>query len=303
MAVSAGLLLEAGAFCIPAQGEHPRYGGGVSQQTSPRGVREALSGAFSGVSDAARKLGPRLWAVVALLAIAGLAVIVWVNSMVTPVTRAGHPTTTVAPLPAPSTATPTPTVSPGPSSSGSPTPRATQTAKVPTIKSSGKFNTSTVNVGAVSSSGDLRRDSVRVETTTKLDANKVARQLAGVLNDPRSWTGSGGVRFALVADPDKADFSITLGAPETLAKRCRLDAAGTCTDSADVLINAALWSLAPGDYTGDATAWQSYLVNHGMGQLLGENTAECQKKGGPAPVMMAQAGGLDGCVANPWHYP
>jgi hypothetical protein len=160
-----------------------------------------------------------------------------------------------------------------------------------------------VNIGAVSSSGDLRRFSVRVETTAKLDANKVARQLAGVLNDPRSWTGSGGVRFALVADPAKADFSITIGAPDTVAKLCKVDTAGTCTDSADVLINAALWSAAQGDYAGDPTAWQSYLVNHGMGQLLGESTAECQRKGGPAPVMMAQAGDLGGCVANPWPYP
>ncbi|HEX5334243.1 MAG TPA: DUF3152 domain-containing protein [Propionicimonas sp.] len=275
----------------------------MSQQTSPRDVRAALSGALSRARDGARRMGPRLWAVLALGAVAVLVIVIWTNAMLAPVTRAGHPTSTVAPLPAPSTATPTaPTT---PSTSGSPTPSASTspTPKVPTLKASGKFRTSTVNVGAVSTSGDLRRYSVRVETTAKLDANKVGRQLAGILNDPRSWTGSGGVRFALVADPDKADFSITLGAPDTLAKLCKVDAAGTCTDSADVLINAALWSAAQGDYAGDPTAWQSYLVNHGMGQLLGENTAECQRKGGPAPVMMPQAGDLDGCVANPWPYP
>jgi len=275
----------------------------VSQQTTPRDVRAALSKVLSGAVDAATRLGPRLWAAIALGAVAVLALVVWVNAMVTPVTREGHPSSTVAPLPAPSTATPTPTESSAPSTSSSPTPSASPAAKVPTLKASGKFTTSAVNVGAGSTSGDLRRYSVRVETTAKLDANKVGRQLAGVLNDPRSWTGSGGVRFALVADPGKADFSITLGAPDTLAKRCKVDAAGTCTDSADVLINAALWSAAPGDYAGDATAWQAYLVNHGMGQLLGEDTAECQKKGGPAPVMMPQAGDLAGCVANPWPYP
>lgn len=149
----------------------------------------------------------------------------------------------------------------------------------------------------------MRRFSVRVETTAKLDVDKVARQLAGVLNDPRSWTGSGGVRFSLVSDPGNADFSITLGAPATVAKLCKVDGAGTCTDTADVLINAALWKAAQGDYAGNVTAWQSYLVNHGMGQLLGEDTAKCQKSGSPAPVMMAQAGDLDGCVANPWPYP
>jgi len=294
--------VETGAFCIPDPGGLG-YGGGVSQQTTPRDVSAALSGAFRRVSDGARRMGPRLWVVIALGAVAVLAIVIWVNAMLAPVTRAGHPASTIAPLPAPTTATPT--VSATPSASGSPTPSVSTspTPKVPTLKASGKFTTSSVNVGAVSSSGDLRRYSVRVETTAKLDANKVGRQLAGVLNDPRSWTGSGGVRFALVADPAKADFSITLGAPDTLAKLCKVDAAGTCTDSADVLINAALWSAAQGDYAGDSTAWQSYLVNHGMGQLLGENTAECQRKGGPAPVMMPQAGDLGGCVANPWPYP
>ena len=252
-----------------------------------------------------RRIGPRLWAAIATGVIAVLIVVIWVNAMAAPVTRVGRPTSAITPLPAPSTATPTPSVSPGPSASGSPTPSpsTSPTAKVPTLKASGKFTTSNVGVKAVSTSGDLRRYSVRVETTAKLDANAVARQLAGVLNDPRSWTGSGGVRFALVADPDKADFSITLGAPGTIAKLCRTDAAGTCTDSADVLINAALWRVAQGDYAGNASAWQAYLVNHGMGQLLGENTGQCQKKGGPAPVMMVQAGDLDGCVANPWPYP
>ena len=271
----------------------------MSQQTSPRGVRAGLSKLVSRVREAATGLGPRWWAAIALGAVAVLALVIWVNALVTPVTVAGHPTSTITPLPAPSTATPTPTA-PG---SSSPTPSAAPTPKVPKLKASGKFNTASVSVGAVSTSGDLRRYSVRVETTAKLDADKVARQLAGVLNDPRSWTGSGGVRFALVADPARADFSITLGAPATLAKLCRVDAAGTCTDSADVLINAALWSLAPGDYAGDRPAWQAYLVNHGMGQLLGENAADCQGKGGPAPVTMPQAGDLAGCVANPWPYP
>ena len=277
----------------------------VTQQTPPRDVRAALSRAISGVSDAVRRTGPRVWAAIAIGVVAVVAAVVWVNAMVAPVTLAGHPTSTVTPLPAPTTATPTPSDSRGPSTSGSPTPSPgnSPTAKVPTLKSSGKFTTSSVSVGAVSTSGDLRRYSVRVETTAKLNPNTVGRQLAGVLNDPRSWTGSGGVRFALVADPEKADFSITLGAPGTLAKLCKADAAGTCTDSADVLINAALWRAAQGEYAGNASAWQAYLVNHGMGQLLGENTADCPKKGGPAPVMMAQAGDLEGCVANPWPYP
>lgn len=171
------------------------------------------------------------------------------------------------------------------------------------MKASGKFDTANAKVPAVSTSGDLRRYTVRVETTAKLKVDRVAQQIAGVLNDPRSWAGSGGVRFSLVADPAKADFSITLGAPATAAKFCQPDAAGTCTDSADVVINAALWSVTPGGYSGDSAGWQAYLVNHGMGQLLGEKSVDCAKANRPAPVMMPQAGDLGGCAANPWPYP
>ena len=171
------------------------------------------------------------------------------------------------------------------------------------MKSSGRFDIAAVNVRATSSSGALRRYSVRVETMSKLKADGVGTQVAGVLNDPRSWAGSGGLRFALVAEPARADFSITLAAPGTAAKSCDIDAAGTCTDGADVVIDAALWSVTPSGYAGDRAGWQSYLVNHGMGQLIGEQKADCAKKDQPAPVMMPQAGDLGGCAANPWPYP
>jgi hypothetical protein len=171
------------------------------------------------------------------------------------------------------------------------------------MKASGKFHIAAVNVRSVSTVGVLRRYSVRVETTSKLKADSVGTQIAAVLNDPRSWAGSGGLRFALVADPARANFSITLGAPATVAKACDPDAAGTCTDGADVVIDAALWSVTPSGYAGDRPGWQSYLVNHGMGQLLGEQKANCEKKNQPAPVMMPQAGDLGGCTANPWPYP
>lgn len=273
----------------------------MSQSTNPQGWWAAARKAVADAADAGVRMGPRLWGAIAIGAVVVIGLAVWVNALLTPATRVGHPTTSVAPLPAITSATP------GPSATGTasptPTPSTKPTTKVPKMKSSGKFDTSSVSVPAVSSSGDLRRYSVRVETSSKLKADRVARQMAGVLNDPRSWAGSGGVRFTLVADPEKADFSITLGAPATVAKLCDPDAAGSCTDGADVLIDAALWSVTPTEYAGNAAGWRSYLVNHGMGQLLGEQKADCPKKGRPAPVMMPQAGDLGGCTANPWPFP
>lgn len=171
------------------------------------------------------------------------------------------------------------------------------------MKSSGDFVVAAASEAPISTSGELRRYSVRAETSVKLNPEKVANQIADVLNDPRSWTGSGGIRFELTADPGKADFTITLSTPGTAARLCKLDASGTCVDTSDVVINAALWKSTSEPYSGNQADWQAYLVNHGVGRLLGEKPATCPKKAKPAPVMMSQSGDLDGCTANPWPYP
>lgn len=229
---------------------------------------------------------------------------VWVNSLSAPVHREGRPTASVSPLPVPTTATPiatpsatgpTASASPEPSESG-PTPSAG-----PTIKASGKFNTAGLSVPASGSSGTLRRYAVQVETSTKLKVDKVATQIAGVLNDPRSWAGSGNVRFALVADPAKADFTIVIAAPATAKGLCKLEPS-SCLSSGDVVIDASAWLFVPADYPSSAQ-WQAYLVNHAMGHLLGESHKGCPKQGKPAPVMMPQGGDLGGCTPNPWPFP
>jgi hypothetical protein len=170
------------------------------------------------------------------------------------------------------------------------------------VKSSGTFDTAGVSVAASGSAGALHRYSVRVETTAKLDADKVGRQVADVLNDPRSWAGSGSVRFALVADAAKADFTITIAAPGTAGKLCKADGGGSCVDAGDVVVDASWWRGLPSTYQSKA-GWQTYLVNHGVGRLLGEKAADCAKKGKPAPVTMAQSADLGGCVSNPWPFP
>ncbi len=260
-------------------------------------LRDSVGQSFRGGS------GPRLWLGVGVGGLALIVLVAWTNSLATPAHRVGSPTASVSPLPATTAATPTPTATASgePSASESPDPEPSE--QPPRMKSSGKFAGAAVSVPAANSSGELRRYTFRVETSAKLKADKVARQVAGVLNDPRSWAGSGGVRFALVADPEKADFSITLAAPATAAKLCKPDAAGTCTEGSDVVIDAALWKAAPEAYAASAAQWQAYLVNHGLGHLLGEREAKCPKKARPAPVMMPQAGDLDGCTPNPWPYP
>lgn len=248
-------------------------------------------------------VNPLTVAMVAFAVLLVIALIVAINAVTTPVHREGRPTASVTPLPAPTTAAPIST--PTPSASGSATPSAElpagPTPTAPTMKSSGKFDTAGVNVPASSSSGTLHRYSVRVETTTKLNADKTARQIAGVLNDPRSWAGSGAVRFALVADPAKADFTITLAAPGTATKLCSPEP-DSCVDSGDVVIDASRWLSQSAEFA-TLGQWQAFLLNHATGHLLGERHKDCATKGKLAPVMMPQGSGLGGCTSNPWPFP
>jgi len=262
-------------------------------------VRRSVVDATAAVRRAFAASRTRMWASVVGAALLLLAAAGTVNAMVTPATRPGNPTSSVTPLPAISIA---PTASASATPSQSPSGEPSASAKEPDAKSSGKFATASVAVPAMSSSGDLRRYSVRVETSLNLKVDSVAKQIAGVLNDPRSWTGNGNVRFALVKKAKDADFTITLAASGSAKEICKPGQAGTCSAAAEVVIDAASWQSTPDDYAGDAQ-WQSYLVNHGLGQLMGEAEAKCPKKAEPAPVMMPQAGDLDGCLANPWPYP
>lgn len=241
-------------------------------------------------------------ATVLVLAVAS-GVAIWANAMVTPVHRAGQPTILLGPTPTPSSAVATPAPTPTPTSSATPTPAPSPSVpKLPSMKSSGKYLNATLNASAAGSSGTLRTFLVRAETTTGLDANKVAGQIAAVLNDPRSWAGSGSVRFASVADVTKASIIISLASPGTAAKSCTI-ASGTCLVGTEVVIDAVAWKNTAATYAGNAGNWRNYLVNHGVGTLLGKKPATCTKAGKPAPVMLAQQVALGGCTPNPWPFP
>lgn len=244
---------------------------------------------------------PWLVAVVLLLVAGGF----YARALSTPVQRAGHPTSTVAPLPVPTPAqvtTPTqaPTTSaPTETTPTTPTASATTTAPPTTVApptASGTFTNAGVSVAAVGAAGTLHRFSVRVETSLGANADAVARQIAGVLNDPRSWAGSGDVRFALVGDPKKAEFSITVASAVTASKTCQ-PVAGSCRKGASLVLDAS--AAMPAAFA-SADAWQAYLVNHAVGLVLNKPAETCPKKGRPAPVMLDQSGNLGGCTANPW---
>lgn len=262
---------------------------------------------------------------------------VWANALTEPVIRAGVPTGSVTPPPPKPTPTPTPTGSGTPSvspsgsgtPSGSPTPsesgtpsgsaKPTQSTKPsasakpsesakPKPSESAKpdpkptFDTSGVKQAPVSATGTKYDFIVKVQRGKGLKADEVAKEIAKVLNDPRSWTGDGTVRFALVNDAKQADFTVFVADPSVADGKCGAKD-WVCVRGDRLALGVAGWTNGATTYGDDLTGFRRYLVNHAVGLKLGEKKAACKTKGKPAPVMAPQADDLKGCKANPWPRP
>jgi hypothetical protein len=159
--------------------------------------------------------------------------------------------------------------------------------------------------GAAAGSGRLLRYTVEVEAATGLDPDAVAAEVDAALGDPRSWARVR--RLERVDDVSLADARVVVATPGTvdaLCARVGLNTAGvfSCWTGTVAALNSWRWEVgAP--WFEDITSYRTYLVNHEVGHALGHGHRRCSEPGAPAPVMMQQSKGLDGCVANGWPYP
>ena len=74
----------------------------------------------------------------------------------------------------------------------------------------------------------------------------------------------------------------------------------SCQNGDRVVLNAKRWQLGAEAYGRDLVNYRRYLVNHEFGHYIGYGHVDCPGRGRPAPVMMQQTKGLDGCRKNPW---
>jgi len=167
----------------------------------------------------------------------------------------------------------------------------------------GTYERAKVSVPSTTDEGRLYRFDVRVEKGIDLDPDAVARALEKTLDDPRSWRSTGRVRFALVAAGENADLHAYVVTPGTTDKLCApLLTRGevSCRVGDKVVLNAKRWVLGAKAYGTDVAEYRQYLVNHEFGHALGHSHVGCPRTGRPAPVMLQQTKGLQGCTANPW---
>lgn len=149
--------------------------------------------------------------------------------------------------------------------------------------------------------GVVRTVRVEVEGGLPIEPAAFARFVMRTLNDPRGW----GRDATFTRTAGEAELVVRLASPDTTARLCApIDIGGplSCRSGPYAVLNHHRWVEGHPDYHGDLTGYRRYVVNHEVGHLLGLGHVECPGTGAPAPVMLQQTLGLDGCAPNPWPY-
>ncbi|MFD5321610.1 DUF3152 domain-containing protein [Streptomyces sp. NPDC127098] len=147
---------------------------------------------------------------------------------------------------------------------------------------------------------------LEVEDGIELDPDEAAAEVQVILADPRGWTAEGDTGFQLVGD-GPADFVVQIATPGTVDAICGqygLDTRGevNCSVAQTVVVNLRRWVEGSPQFPGPVEEYRALIVNHEVGHYLGHGHEGCSEPGAPAPAMMQQIKGLDGCVANAWPY-
>lgn len=164
-------------------------------------------------------------------------------------------------------------------------------------------------------SGRFKRVRVAVESNLTAELDGLVAAVDEILGDPRSWVAGGAYRFQRVPWTAAHDFTIYLVTRETAYRMCRVNGVDirvdgvpytSCRQVGKVIINLDRWRLSVPPYVDNQVPlkqYRAYVLNHEVGHELGRGHVGCPTPGGPAPVMLTQTLGLQGCTPNPWPHP
>lgn len=212
------------------------------------------------------------------------------------------------PAPEPSAA-PSPVRTPSGSPEPEPESSSSASAKIapPNVPASGPGTFTTAqSSGTAAGTGTLRRYKVEVEDGIDVSAQQAAAEIQQILAHPRGWAANGRGRFQLVSS--NADFVIRIATPATADKLCLAVGLNTggelnCETTEGVVVNLRRWMLGSPTFAGTPSEYRHLIINHEVGHEIGiRQHMGCPGPGRPAPVMMQQIKGLNGCVSNAWPY-
>lgn len=199
------------------------------------------------------------------------------------------------------------TQSPTPSNSPSAPPGASSSASRNTIPATGPGTFTTASGGSAKvGKGAALRYRVDVEEGISLSTADVAKEVERILADPRGWTADGQSGFQRVSG-GATDFVVrvaTAGTVDAICGQYGLNTRGevNCNVGKNVMVNLKRWELATPVYAKDVAGYRALIINHEVGHFLGHGHVGCPGKGKPAPAMMQQIKGMNGCAPNVWPY-
>jgi hypothetical protein len=188
---------------------------------------------------------------------------------------------------------------------------AAQVAPQPRVEvpaeGSGAFSYAAGSDQVLGAEGAVQRYRVAIENETGYDVATFAGEVDAILGDPRGWTADHQRRFQRVAQSAPAEFTVFLATPGTVDKKCadggfHTERVRSCRLPTQLIINLDRWQNSMPDYGAGRDEFRAFAINHELGHQLGYGHEACSMLGAPAPVMMPQTLGLNGCVGYGWPY-
>lgn len=153
--------------------------------------------------------------------------------------------------------------------------------------------------------------SLEIEDGIGADQRSVATVVGATLRDERGWQALGAFRFVQVT-PAQAkagqhpQLRIILASPDLVDRLCapvQTHGDVSCGREHKAVLNNHRWVHGAAAYADDLAGYRTYMVNHEVGHNIGHSHEQCPGKGQPAPVMLQQTLGLQGCIKWPWPTP
>ncbi|MGP3687813.1 DUF3152 domain-containing protein [Streptomyces sp. IBSNAI002] len=201
---------------------------------------------------------------------------------------------------------PSPSASTAARPSASPSPAKADPSPTVPASGSGTFKASAA-AGSAQGKGNVRRWRLEVEEGSGVDPDAAARSVEAILGDPRGWIKNPAHAFQLAGPGQPVDFTVKIATPKTTDLLCEvvtpeLIGETNCRAGHTVVVNLKRWQEGSPQFSGSAEEYRALIVNHEVGHELGYSHEGCPGPGQPAPAMMQQIKGLNGCKSNAWPY-
>ncbi|MFA7767092.1 DUF3152 domain-containing protein [Streptomyces sp. NPDC048723] len=199
-----------------------------------------------------------------------------------------------------------PSAQPSSSPAASPPASSTPSPGAATPTQPGVFKAS-ATAGKAQGKGPARRWRIEVEEGSGVDPESAARSVEAILGDRRGWTQDPKYAFQLVGAGQPVDFTIKIATPKTTDRLCEvvtpeLIGETNCSTGHTVVVNLKRWQEGSPQFNGTPEEYRALIINHEVGHELGRGHEGCPGAGKPAPAMMQQIKGLQGCKSNAWPY-